>query len=343
MEWIERIERVDGRLTPIYVDAAGTRRPGSLRDAKQRLKRTGYKHAEVTGLSLPTLACEDATRYLRGIGMRTVDPSAHDVFAFQHGEDHVLVPTSTLLTGLIARLSSVGDRLLEASSLPRVAFPLVKDGELSIGFPRKLRLEADGRTEPVQRRFTWLTCYPSARRMWSSVYEAASKGRLSMTLPVASIDAAVAGHRSGNSVFVTRLNVKTVYPKEVPLPFAAPFVAPPFHVAADAGGAHRLSEYWRLATTNGSITRDSNISIGPAGYPTTHEEWAAVKEIMRPSGLAFTDKSKSKVDAALLKFGEGRTWASVAANIKVLRSTHQRWVAEGRWAALKEALNELRR
>ena len=342
MEWIERIERQEGRLVPIYVDDQGVRAPGSLAAARLRLPRTGYKMADIARLNLAILQREDATRYLEGLGMQSVAPSGHDVFSFQHGDDCVLVPAATLMTGLIGRLSAVGERLLEGASLPRVAIPTVVDGTLRIRFARKIRMTAGADAETIQRRFAWLTSYPSARRMWSSVHVHAMQGRLNLTLPLAHVDVAIAGHRLGNLVLVTRFNVKTVYPDEAPLPFAVPYIQPPFDILEDNGGTARLQRYWKSATTNAAITKEYDIPVGSAGYATTEEEWLAVIRAMKDAGYIVKPRSKSHIDAALEKFGNGRTWASMGGSPAVRQATHRRWVSEGRWAALKTILHQLR-
>ena len=341
MQWIESIGREGSVLRPIYVDKDGKRAFGSLTECKSRMVVRGYQAAILLDVPLESLQPADPAEYLAAMGLENVDPRGHEIFVFDHDNKLIHIPAAVLLQSLISRLSNVGDSLLEAGSLTRIARPLVTDGALSIKYDRKVTLNISGQLPCVQSRFTWLSCFPSARRMWGSVYANATQGRLSLSMPSATIRASVIGLRADGAVYGTRLSIKELTPTEEALPFARPFASSQFTFRShpDTPGLQKF----QASGQHSSITSDDRIPRGEHGWAMTDAEWHSVFRGLSARGYLTRGHARAGLDIALQKFGSGVTWKTFGAACRNSQSTHFRWNQSGKWDVFIEELTAIRR
>lgn len=343
MEWIERIKRSDvGSLVPLLVDQQGNRRMASLCNAKPLMPPRENGFTKLRGLRLNSLTLADPSEYLRAFGFDDAGVGGHEVYETVIDGQRILVPALVLLVALLSRLSAIGDRLLEPTSLDRVATPLIVDGRVRIGFGRKSELAQGGRRELIQARYKWLTCYPSATRMWHSVYRAAESGRLGLALPFATIEGTLFGRRRDGVVFATRLSIKTLVPNEAPLPFAAPHVERAFVFRFDETNAAQLERYRHARNVHPNIQRDVSIPAGAMGPRMSDAEWDTVRAELKAKGFRTTLLAKESVDIGLEKLSVGRPWDDMGPLSARAEFLHWRWVRDGQWQVLEETLNELR-
>lgn len=343
MDWIERIERRDGRLVPVFVNSVGARRIGSLHEARLGLPRSGYRAATVEGAPLHEMEATDASEYLDAIGLAGADPSGHQVFALSAQGQRILIPAVLVLLGLLGNLAAVGDCLLEAGSLDRVALPVVFGDQLRVRFYRHTRLCRATRETGPQARFAWLTCHSSARRFWHSVYTHATEGRLGLDPAKAMIDATFYGRKVRGTVIATRMSVNVLSPGETPLPFAAPYVERRFDFnARGSTGAANLGRFRARGQPHPSTKRETDIPLGPDGWKMSDAEWKQVCDQFKRAGFAIKSTGKDSVDIMLEKFGAGTPWSAMGPRGESARAVYKYWVPQGRWDLLKRLLADLR-
>ena len=347
MQWVERIDRVGDRLVPVYIDSSGYRTTGSLRSTKSLMPRQGYKSADVEEASLESMEPVSAREYLDAIGFAHADPSGHQVFSLRVDGRRALIPTAVLLCALVGRMSAVGDRLLEAASLDRIAVPTVNGGRLQIEFDRKAKLTQDAVLPSVQARYTWLTCYPTARRLWNSVYASAVDGRLGLIPAKAIVKASLIGHRTADTIFVTRMVVRSLNPEEHPLPFAAAHHSGPFEFYEHSAlHADKLSAFRAALRDSGSLHPcckvQTDIPQGPEGWRMTAGEWQFVLGELRKAGFKSQVSVKNNINRALEKYATGTPWTAMGPDWRSAQKIYQHWARRGQWDLLKRLLAEMR-
>lgn len=346
MQWIERIDRADGRLVPVYIDNDGHRTRGSLCSSKNLLPPRGYKTAHVEGASLSSMKLTDAQEYLDEMGFAHADHSGHQIYVLPLNGTRVLIPAAVLLWAFMGQISVVGDRLLEAASLDRFAIPVIVSGGMRINFHRKAKLTQPASQVSVQARFMWMTCYASARRMWNSVYVNAMEGRLGLLLADATFNASLTGHRTTKTAFITRMVLRSLTPAEQPLAFAAPYVSGPLSFERPAPAADQLAIFRATLLATGALhpccKQQPDITRGTAGWAMSANEWQLVVDEMKRAGFRTPGSVKRNIDKALEKFATGMPWSSLGPGWRMATDAYRRWVKSGQWEILKGLLAELR-
>lgn len=346
MLWIESIAHEEGRLAPVYVDEAGSRTVGSLRYGRANFPRRGYIAAAATDLSLESMCVADTAAYLAALGIKNVDPAGHRVYALQGPNKRILVPAVVMLSALLGRLSLVGDRLLEPASLDRLATPVFNaNGPAAVGFCFRSGLSAkDASSQSVQSRFLWLTCFPSARMFWGSVYRSAVQGQLAFTSPKATIDATFAGHRDEHTVYATRMTVSRLMPTEQPYPFAENRVQGEFEFYEHRSTqSDKLNKFRASGGTRCLVKVQADLLRGPAGWATSEAEWSSALAKLKELNFHSPRSVKGNIDLVLEKFGGGHRWTSMGPGWRSAQTIYQHWGRRGQWDAFKAVLNDMRR
>ena len=341
MEWIERIASVDCRPTPVYIDERGERTTGSLGRFRGTFPRSGSKSAESTSVMLHLAVPVDGREYLDAIGLPNVAAEGHDVFALDSSGGRVLVPTAVLLASLVGRLFGVGDRLFEAGSLDHLASATVSGGSVHVQLSLNAGSLVERNRSLTRARFEWLTCYPSARQLWDSVYLNASNGRLSLRPALARIDASFTGYRKKGTLYVTRAAFKNLVPLEEPYPFAAGCARREFSFHENAPlRAKCLAQFRseRLLRTNSGPA----VPVGAAGWGTTDEEWHRALDLMSKEGYKRQPMAKRSIDTALQKFATGASWVETSPNPNSAVKTYGKWRKRGQWHLFVKILREIR-
>lgn len=343
MDWIERIDEVDGRLAPVYVTAEGRRYTASLRELKGNLARPGYRAAKLAALSLHEMSITDGTEFLRGIGFQGVSGAGQDVFVAKDDGRRILIPASVLLPALIPELATAGERLLTAASLDQVAKPMVMDDGVRVTFGRGVALSAPSNGKCAPERYTWLTCYPSARRFWSSVFKHATLGKLGFSLPNACVDISLMGFQADNTVFATRASVQRVMPTEAPFPFAEGRVAAEFSFQSKSEAAARNLEHSRaVRRTSPSLLQRLSFPPGADGWLTSDEEWHRIQQALGQAGFLPNARSKESVDLAIRKLASGTPWKAMGSRWRSAEVALRSWVKNGKWEVLEGVLQQTR-
>lgn len=109
MPWLERIDQINNRLTPIAIAEDGNRTPALLKHMRALLPaRTTEALANVQGLALDSLERVDAVEYLQAVGMPHADPAGHEVYTFSYNGRRILVPAAVLLLNLVGQMHLFG-------------------------------------------------------------------------------------------------------------------------------------------------------------------------------------------------------------------------------------------
>jgi hypothetical protein len=343
VEWIERIERVDNKLYAVYADGNGNRRHDGLSAIRDAMPRHDVRAAEGTALPLNNMRAVDPREYLEAIGLPAVGSEGHQVFELYVGGRKVLMPAAVALLGLIVNLGVIGDSLLEPTSLERIVVPLIGAEGLRLEFTKRTKLRQPVISDPLDARYKWLTCYPSAHKLWNSVHRHAMQGVLGFTPPMALVDASFYGRVVAGTVIATRMAVRSLVPNEQPYPFAADYV--PRRFALDGrktAAANSLTAFHASGAPNPRVARQADIPMGAIGYAMTSEEWEYAHEKLKDAGYQPKFSVKSTLDLALEKYGSGKSWSSFGAKSENSTMVVKLWKRRGQWDAFKRILRELR-
>lgn len=341
MRWIEGVEYEGNRLVTKHVDQEGHRHRGSLTSLRSTLPPRGYEVADGSGISLASLEPVDDQVYLDAIGMAHSERGGHQIFGLQAAGRQMLIPAGALLLALVGTPSVVGGALMRPASLNYLALPPV-DGErcsLQLAVPPSI---ADQLGTSIGSRMTWLTCFPSARQFWDSVYLNGARGILSLQPPKASVEARFFGRSHGGVVIVSRMFVRSLAPLEDAFSFARHCVPRLFEFTDERGSssAIQLAAY-RSTAGLPELKRQGDIPEGELGWAMSEDEWIAVRERMLGLGFQCRADALGGLNLALEKHGSGQTWTS-AAVLKGSSSIYSRWLRSGKWDALKKVLRETR-
>lgn len=341
MQWIEGVEHDRDRYVTQLIDQRGVRTTARIEALHACLPPRGYMVSSDSDVDLFSLRPTNGHEYRRRFGFQHSAHDGHQVFLLEAAGRQLYVPTAVLLQGLLTTLTAVGKYLLIAGGLDLLVQPVRDNGQLTLLQPN------GGASERVQdtvawSRMPWLTCYPSARRMWSSVYEGATTGRLTLEPPRARVSAKFFGRCDSGVVYVTRMSIGAIEPTEKPLPFADGLVSSRFGFARQRSrsSAEVLTEY-RAHANLPELKRHTDIPLGPHGARLSFEEWQVVSREMRLLGYALRDSAMKPVNLALEKHSSGKSWASLGVS-KGCLTLYSNWLHNGKWDALKGILRQMR-
>jgi hypothetical protein len=341
MQWIEGVVHDGDRYVTRLVDQHGVRSTGRIEALHASLPPRSYMVASAADVDLFSLRPMNPKDYLWQFGLRNADPAGQQIFLLVAAGRRLCVPTAVLLQGLLTTFTAVGKYLLSAGGLDQLAQPVLENGHLS--FPRPIGSISEREQDTVAwSRMPWLTCYPSARRMWASVYDGATKGRLTLEPPRARVSAKFFGRCDSGIVYVTRVSIGSIEADEEPLSFAHGCVPRRFDLPMyrSRSSADVLTEY-RAHANLPELKRQADIPLGPHGARMSYEEWLVVSQKMRLLGFAVPDSAMNPVNLALEKHSSGKTWTSMGV-AKGNLTLYSNWLRNGKWDALKGILSEIR-
>lgn len=342
MKWTERIEEIEGRHVPILVDKAGERRIGRPGEIRFLLPDRGRKLGRIEDVDLAGLERVDARPYLDALGLHDVSVDGQHVYALVHGGQEIHIPASLLLTTVLGRPSIFGDLLLSPAGLERGLMPILGNGQPRVVLPRR-RGMSNGGDRHIQERLLWLSCFPSARRMWTSVYRHARQGSLGLTPANARVDATFSGLKPGNIIFATNLNLRSLTPTEQPLPFASSMRDRVFDLEMGTSKSYEnLRSFKENAALHPAAKEVFDVPSVNGRWCMNEVEWAEVLRVLAVQGFRCAAKTKATMDAALKKWGTGVHWHALEGDAHQIENTYRVWKMRGKWDILKEVLRELR-
>jgi hypothetical protein len=329
--WLQSFTRSQGRLAGYVVSDDGQVDlwPKNLLYALNMPITGPTKITAVTNLA--DWRNDGAAEYLEVCGRWRLEDNQHDVFAFRYGSYDILAPALLFIKALFPPSSKTFQFAFNPSGLAEVCTPIQQDGTANIGF--KAAGIRNLKNRPTAEIFRWVYFYPSAKRAWSSVYQAASRGRCSITLPAAEATIAFGGQLIGGKLFASTMTVTKIRPLDIP----------PHWAGEQPSEVIFREERVQLAA---SALRADAIPKGPVGWAMTDAEWESVAHLFPPApGGIPSERRRAVLDAIVEKLSTGTGWklANWRAGVPTgVANYYQICLRDGRWEKFKAILRSLR-
>lgn len=331
MRWIEGIVRTEAGFMASAVGLQGERSLTTLKEVIQGGPFPGRQRRRTLAFDLRRLTKCPPDEYLQGVGMAAAVQDGQDVYALVAEGHRYLVPASVLLQGLVRMTARFSHVLFHPLGRDLYFSPTCRAGEVYVDVKPGVLPDAK-RTPRNNDRLVWLTCYPTARRFWDSVYANAMRGRLGVDLPAARVRVRLKGSAKRHLTLVDWMTVATLEPREAPSIFQEELAGRTF--TFDLSHQHTPKCHGRRRQ------RLEGLPKGEDGWKLSDDEWRHVSALLderRTYGPRhFARQSLSSV---VEKFGEGLSWKAyeprVPAYYRKLRLT-------GKWELILAKLKTLR-
>lgn len=281
--------------------------------------------------------------YSYAIGRPIPGGSQHAAWSFFDGSARFVVPCLALLRELAKPMKHLLPHMFRPQSLDDVCVLDASVTPPTASVLGALRLRRDRQSDGLEQRLLWLTCFPSARLAWASVYQAARQGRIDIALPHASLDMAVSYVKHGNNHYVVRLGLCAVEAHEEPFPFASG--APVQYVLVDERKREAPRLECRAKATNQPKLRMDVPVHADGTLSVTDAEWEVLQTVL-PMTRRKNCNPRSSVDAILSKLANGTPWIEVkypgTDRPAHVHSVFRRWQASGRWDEVLRVLERTR-
>lgn len=276
--------------------------------------------------------CQTATfeEYAFAFNRPYAQTSRHSTWSILNARTRLVIPALVFLRAFIRPGRVLMPQLFKPQSLDDVCVFARNEGEYFVRSLSPLGDVRKTRDSTIMAPLSWFYCFPSARRAWASVYQAAKEGRLHFELPKASITVSMRGMRVGSTVYATQLSLLKIEAHEEPIEFGVG------HPQVIEASAHSRAG-----------KRDPQCSsLGKEYQKLTDAEWEVVRPLLAsPKGKIPVD-NRTLLDCILQKPYTSMTWDEVAAlnNVPVPRVTtaQRRWKTDTRLNSVMERLNEMR-
>lgn len=269
--------------------------------------------------------------------------SNHTHYTFEFEGKRYIVPAATLMSAIFRPFHGMAKYIFSPQGLDNLCMPHGNDSNPEILFFIAARaatgMQVD-KAKGILNSLSWMHCFPSGRKMWSSALEHAYQGMLRLTLPKAHIQFLVFGFElSPNEIICSELRIRVLTVEELPFEEFSKHVTliefeRTLHKSLNPKSKHRYEP-------------DLSIPLRDGQTALTDAEWMQIKNI------AFHRKRKIElitrrriIDLLLQKLSQGVTWSGVTP----LRHEHAKGVmylsamrADGRWDNMMKLLRELRR
>lgn len=345
MEWLERFDTAGEFPKPIFINKFGNRRTGQLDDIRRTHGRRGYGIVRIPDIDLKEFRLCASETYLAAIGIRTPHRDSHSCFKLEYQNRQIVIPAAILMASLITDLSAIGEKLLCAGGLNEVAAPLVDNDQVLLKFGKRIIYRRKTfKEENVFSRYEWLTCFPSARRMWGSVYSYASTGRMHLDLPSARVDVSISGFSSKGIVYATKIRISKIFPNEPPLAMAIGLTREVYVInrGTDVTSAQELWKHRKPRQVDKSLKEKISFPQGAQGWQVTPAEWKEIQTNLERAGFTANERSRDSINLAIEKLVCGHTWKSIGAHWRAAEVIFRKWASNGRWKVLETTLQELR-
>lgn len=334
MELATGIARRNGRLIAVGVDDQG----GELAFECGRLFTRGLP-ALGRVLRSVDVCFEDWTQtdmreYAAVAGISFEGVSAHVAWEFYDSGTRYVIPALALMRAMFRPNHVLFTQLFRPQSLESLCTYVGNRGTSYVrpfGLWKDLRCTQRSILDPL----SWLYCFPSARSMWSSVYSAASKATLSLSLPKARARIAMRGRRVGRTFYVTSGLILSLSADEAPFAFAPDHAREIFfHVPA-------------VKLPVPPCTRDHSIPLRDGQASLSDGEWEEAISFMsgRP-GVPYKGGLRAVVDGVLQKQCFGTPWTRTTYPTGVehqnAAGSFHSWCKSGKWEALRSLLRRRR-
>lgn len=273
------------------------------------------------------LDVEEANAYPQAFGIQA-DMLNHQVFEFYCGIHIYHVPAIAVIRALLRNKARLMSAMFQPQGLDNAVTP-VFDGERF----STCVLPGSAHHELHPAYLTWLYAYPSARRMFHSIFQYALKSQLGVMLPCCVIEIRPrfnALHRLHKIRYVTDLNIITIKTGERPLGF--------FDTKFSFIRFYRGTGGTKLFTAIGDIP------IASSEYANLSDsEWADIELIF--DGARFKHDLRSLLNGILHKIVSGKSWRQCTyqtGSWSNASNLYQVLMKDGKWLQILSVLRKHR-
>ncbi|MGQ7935497.1 transposase [Paraburkholderia sp. D1E] len=334
--WLDRFERVDGKLAVVGVDQCGQ---STFIPPEQMYKSKPRNLRNSDAITLRTSFCDwtqtSTCEYAAAFGTISGVTELHETYVVPTQSTRVVLPALQLQRALLGAPSVVAQYVYAPNGLEHLCSPILDNKDFSIGFLSKKQLGRTRTRNSFIQRIEWFYAFPSAYRAWSSFYRLACCGKIGVELPAAEVLMSAHGKYVGDTLYVHGLDILELTPLEPPLEWAE--INRERYVVA--GG---LAEH--IAARK---TQDTRLRPRSDKWDMTDDEWIAIEPIAshrshpdrpgRPSRHLLRDV----VDGVIIKLGTGISWSELwnqRAAYGASPTFHKRMKVDGRWDKIVEIL-----
>ncbi|MBT3067965.1 hypothetical protein [Rhodoferax sp. U11-2br] len=208
---------MDGKLGLVFQSAGGEACFGPIDELRADVPCKVTDRLQ-TLINLDRFGIVPTSEYLAAVGTPNLCPGGQRCYEFETKQGPVVIPGQTLVVSLVGATTLMRAPLLSPQG-PTALMTAFNGDELSVvPTPKRMRQFQTDRWSTVCR-MRWILTHPSAAKAWSSVYAHATKGRLDLALPKASVTAALRGVASDGKFWVTGAELLTLAADEPPHAF----------------------------------------------------------------------------------------------------------------------------
>lgn len=335
MFWIEGVARSASGLILETITPSGGREHRETKELWQPLKLAGATTIQTT-TSCAKWQRESGKLFWEKLDIQDKKPSdCQGIFRVSVGGTPYLIPASVFIQAMMRPLQKIHQFLFKPQGLESFCTPLLGNDKpnLGINLARKGLFDSHNKLPTwFTGVYSWMSCFPSANRMWASVYNSANSGHLDIELPQALLTMSLTSVKHGEVNLVTKILISTIEADE-----------PPFLFASNHANKIQLLS---IAKPNLRATNRHKLEILPRGevWQLTDKEWQAISAVMpRRNGNKYD--MREIIDLILVKMGTGCPWRLLPfgnLNFPIVQNTYHRLTTSGNWEKVKETLNMMR-
>lgn len=335
MAWIEGLTRTPDGFALETISTNGDRRLQPLSALSSRI-RAGETRRSRIQTDCTEWRTASAAPFWELLGLCDRSPvERHTVFEVRTANARYLIPASVLIGALVRPIQHMQNFLFRPQGLESFSTPLLGGERPRVGLHLpEYRIFGSGKrpSAGLFASYSWMHCFPSARAMWASVYAAANRGSLSLSLPAASLSITLHSLPWRDSLLVMDAVVMSVTASEAPFAFAQDH---PRQIAFHDG-----------ATLDWAACRTAVCSIPPrdGDWSLSDEEWEAINAMLAPRARR-KHALRDILDVIFTKLGTGIAWNRIdygALTRPIAQVTYQEMRTDGRWDAIEALLSEMR-
>lgn len=330
--WVNRVSRKGNTFVALAANGTGAERALSPSEMSRfGLPENNAESQRRVAIDFAAFNRIPGARYLSGFANFLEGPDNHETWEFSLNGTCYMVPALALLRGMFRPSAALMPELFRPQSIEQVYIPKKR----ALHLDRAVRCRRD---EPgIVAAVAWMYSFPSARRMWASVYHKACVGILGAELPRGTAKMVVRGPLSEGVFRVTSLSISLVTTNEVPFGFAIGHSGKvPFHateVEIEGGKT--------------STILNETIPLRDGVATTSDDEWPHLDRLFsaRPGSKRAKHDARQMLDGILLKLGHGMGWRTVAyqtGNHVNAQESLRRWRADGTWGRVREVIERTR-
>lgn len=287
------------------------------------------------------LSTEETNDLAKELGFPT-GCNGQTFYEFNVEGQRYIIPAGVLMCAMFRPFHGIAKYLFAPQGLDNLCMPYgnCEKPELMffIGSRKATGMQVD-KAEGILNSLSWMHCFPSARRMWSSSLENAHRGQLNVTLPLGAIQFTGSGQQVCDGAFlICEFRVQLLTTTERPLES--------FSLHTRTIEFERILHKAILPKPKYAGTKDSSIPLRNGDWHITDSEWAELEPILIiRSHKEDAENARRFLNILLKKLSQGMSWTDVEKETSCMPSCLSfmiRRKADGRWDKLIAILTALR-